>query len=264
MQNKNNQKNKLPIFILGCQRSGTSLLRRIFDSHTNIACPPESGFIVQLAGVYENERSIQCLESMGFTKQQVLDEMRSFTTHFFYDYAARKGKNRWADKTPHYVNHAETIDNMFGGKVLYIGVVRHGLDVACSLCDYEWGILKPYMADGIDKPIAAVRFWRDQNLKLVEFKKKAEGRFHLIKYEDLTTDPETVLRKAFRYIDEPWEDSVLDFNSHQHDAGFEDPKITKLSKIESNSGNYKKWPAELQEKLFLEAQDVFEHYGYKI
>ena len=39
---------KPPIFILGCQRSGTSLIRRILDSHSSIACPPESGFIVQL------------------------------------------------------------------------------------------------------------------------------------------------------------------------------------------------------------------------
>jgi len=31
-----------PIFIIGCPRSGTSLLRRIVDSHSCIACPPES------------------------------------------------------------------------------------------------------------------------------------------------------------------------------------------------------------------------------
>src|SRR3954462_15908459 len=34
-----------PAFLVGCHRSGTTLLRRLLDSHPHIACPPESKFI---------------------------------------------------------------------------------------------------------------------------------------------------------------------------------------------------------------------------
>ena len=38
-------KKKFPIFILGCDRSGTTLLRLIMDSFTNIGGPSETKFI---------------------------------------------------------------------------------------------------------------------------------------------------------------------------------------------------------------------------
>ena len=37
-----------PIFIIGCPRSGTTLLRVILDSHPNICCGPETHIIPSL------------------------------------------------------------------------------------------------------------------------------------------------------------------------------------------------------------------------
>lgn len=62
----------------------------------------------------------------------------------------------------HCVNHVDTIDLTFKGVPLFIGVVRHGLDVACSLCGFDWGgVLRPYLANEIEEPIAGVRFWEN-------------------------------------------------------------------------------------------------------
>ena len=36
---------KPPIFIIGCPRSGTTLLRVILDSHPNICCGPETHIV---------------------------------------------------------------------------------------------------------------------------------------------------------------------------------------------------------------------------
>jgi len=255
---------KPPIFILGCQRSGSSLLRRILDSHTNIACPPESSFFVQLAGVCEVKRALQGLLNMGFAEEDVLEQMRDFTVHFFERYALSKGKRRWADKTPHYLNHAETIDGMFQGEVLYIGIVRHGLDVAYSLCDYNWGILTPYMDNGTEKPVAAIRFWRDQNLKLLNFQQKVTNRFYMVRYEELTELPEKVLRPMFDFLDETWEENVLQYNSFQHDSGFEDEKVSTRSSIVVNSGKFHEWPPELQKRLFLEGEEMLTRLNYSL
>jgi len=253
---------KPPIFILGCQRSGTSLMRRILDSHSSIACPPESAFIVQLARVYEIKRALQGLIDMGFSEADVLEQMRAFTAHFFEQYAKTHGKPRWADKTTTYVDHTDTIDLMFKGEPLYIGIVRHGLDTAYSLCDFDWGVLKPYLADGTEKPIAAIRFWNDQNTKLLNFKDKIKNRFYLVRYEDLTTLPKQTLLPLFKFLDEAWEEAVLDYSEFKHDAGFEDPKISDYKRIEPNSGNYKNWPLPLQKRVYQEAQELFECMNY--
>lgn len=257
-------KSKPPIFVLGCQRSGTSLLRRILDSHPNIACPPESAFFVQLARVYEIERARAGLETMGFTKEDVLEQMRIFTVHFFEQYAKAKGKKRWADKTCPYVDHADTIDSMFKKDIAYIGIIRHGLDVAYSLCDFDFGALKPYLVDGTEKPVAAIRFWREQNIKLLNFKDKVKDRMHFIKYEDLSTKPESTLPPIFEFLDETWDEKILNFNEFEHDPGFDDPKIDNYDKIEPNSGNYKKWPLKLQKRVYKEAHTLLERLGYTL
>jgi hypothetical protein len=253
-----------PIFVLGCQRSGTSLMRRLLDSHSRIACPPESGFLVQLAGVYEIERSRECLGTMGFASDEILGQMRSFAEHFLAGYARSKGKPRWADKTPHYLNHAETIDLVFNGEALYVGIVRNGLDVACSLSGFDWGVLRPYLSEGTDRRLAALRFWRDQNRKLIRMRERVGERFHLLRYEDLTRNPANVLPSVFGFLGEPWEEAVLSYNDFEHDIGFEDPKVRTYRGIKPNSGKYLDLPKDLQHELYVEGREVMEYFGYTL
>lgn len=255
---------KEPIFILGCQRSGTTILRRVLDSHSRIACPAESSFLVQFARVFEIERSQQGLLNMGFSKDDVLKRMRVFISGFFEDYARSKGKSRWADKTPHYMNHVVTIDKIFRGELKYIGIVRHGLDVAYSLKDFDWGVLVPYMKDGTSKLLAAIRFWSHQNQKLLDFKNEAGDRLQVIKYEELTAKPREVLQGVFNFIDEAWEEEVLNFNQFEHDAGFEDPKADEFESIVVNSNKYVNWPLKLQVELYEESREMFQKLGYSL
>src|SRR5580765_1922451 len=60
-----------PIFVVGCQRSGTSLLRRILDSHPSIACPPESKFILPAVQILRDRAALQGLDSMGYPRPEV-------------------------------------------------------------------------------------------------------------------------------------------------------------------------------------------------
>jgi hypothetical protein len=39
-----------PFFVVGCPRSGTTLLRVILDGHSRLSIPPESHFVVGLSG----------------------------------------------------------------------------------------------------------------------------------------------------------------------------------------------------------------------
>jgi hypothetical protein len=258
---------KRPVFVLGCDRSGTSLLRRIFNAHPDIACPTETKFIYQFVKVYETYQSITGLKNMGFTESDVLEQMRVFICHFLDTYARQNGKKRWVEKTTHNVNCTETIDKIFEHTPLYIAIVRHGLDVAYSfatLTHDKFTVIDKYRANGADTSLAAVRHWAVMNRKIVDFQNKAGDRLMLIRYEELTTKPREVLKQVCEFIDAPWDVAMLDYNQREHDTGWEDPNAQKLPGIIANSDKYKNWPMDVQKRLFSEAQDVFEHFNYHL
>ncbi|MEE9117332.1 MAG: hypothetical protein V3U02_01895, partial [Calditrichia bacterium] len=74
--------------------------------------------------------------------------------------------------------------------------------------------------------------------------------------EDLVADPASTMKSVFEFIDEPWELEILDFQSFEHDTGFEDPEISKFNKIVNDSGIYKAWPLETQDRVFEEIKDL--------
>ena len=124
--------------------------------------------------------------------------------------------------------------------------------------------MRPYLKKGVDKKISSIRFWRDQNLKLIKIQEKAENRFYLIKYEDITNNPELSLPHLFNFIGEQWEKEILNYSEFDHDYGFEDPKIMSFNSIIKNSGNYKVWSKSLQKECFNEAEELFNHFGYSL
>jgi len=253
-----------PVFILGCLRSGTTLLRLILDSHSRIACPPESKFIVQVAKIFEIDQPRNGLLSMGFSETDILKKMRAFVESYFHEYCRRKGKQRWADKTPHHIDHVDTIDQMFEHDPLYVGIVRHGLDVAYSLQDFEWGVLQPYLNRGEPRHVATTRFWQEQNEKLLRIQDELNERFLMLRYEKLTAEPRSTLKALFAFLGEEWEEAVLDYQHQPHDEGYGDTKAIGFDGIVSNSGRYRAWPDAVQQEAYEIATPMFQKLRYAL
>ena len=70
--------NSLPVFfIVGPGRSGTTLLRTVFDAHSNICIPPEGKVIMHLKNKYGNENAWNANKIDSFIEDLFLD--RKFT-----------------------------------------------------------------------------------------------------------------------------------------------------------------------------------------
>ena len=254
-------------FVLGCDRSGTSLLRRILNAHSEIACPTETKFLFQFVKVFDTYQSITGLKNMGYGEEEVLEQMRVFTAYFLDGYAERHGKKRWVEKTTHNVTCVNTIDRIFAGTPLYIAIVRHGLDVAHSFTAVmhdKFTVLDQYRSDGADTALAGVRHWKRMNTEIIDFERRAGERLMWIRYEELTTEPEHVLRGMCEFLGVPWDEEILRYSEKEHDSGWEDPGAVEKPAIVPNSGKYKTWPIELQDNLYSEAQAIFEHFGYEL
>lgn len=257
-----------PIFVLGCQRSGTSLLRRILDSHPNIACPPESKFIRPLEELVQDPQALRGLDSLGFGRAEVMSRLQDFVSGFFWDYALSKGKGRWADKTPNYVDCLPFLEELFVGEARYVVIVRHAFDVCLSLERAAEKSGKPmlairsHIAQAPDFRTGACRYWNEQNSKMLAFIPKVSSRVIALDYELLTSRPEPVLRQMFRFLDEPWDPVVLDFGRLPHDYGFEDRKIEQMRQIVPNFGKFLAWPTQERERLGIVTQEVMHTLGY--
>lgn len=129
--------------MLGAPRSGTTLVRRLLDAHPDVACPPETVLLTAAARFLHEQPLDQGvrfgvftgLATAGFPRDEVLRRVRELVFGFHREHAARAGKRLWAEKTAVDAFHVPAIEELCGEHVRYVGVLRHGLDVALSMKD---------------------------------------------------------------------------------------------------------------------------------
>jgi hypothetical protein len=192
-------------FVVGCRRSGTTLLRAMLHSHPLIAVPPESRFLVALAPdvtrPWEPAHLVEeLLDHDGFGRWQLRrpvlqasfrdDPPRTYTDAMRRLYAlwaegrGGNGKARYADKTPDHVLRIGAVTALFpDARVVH--VVRDGRDVAASFLELGW-------VDSIEK---AALHWRHRVLTGHQAGALLpSSRYHEVRYEDLVERPEPTLR----------------------------------------------------------------------
>ena len=258
-----------PCFLIGVYRSGTTLLRFVLDSHSNIAVPPETNFLHEMAAMWRSEWVQKGFAGAGVDEDSLRNLFKEFAAGVFDNYAIAKGKSRWIDKTPAYTDILDFLDYLYGKNCKYILLYRHGLDVADSLAGmYEKKVLggpaKLY-ADNMTESakIIFTRYWVEQCEKMLGFAKDNFGQCHRIHYEQFSSDPEKYLPPLFTFLDEPWESDVLKFNEKQHDFGFQDSHIAGTRKFLPRTGSYKSWSKEeLSDAMHL-ASPTLEKLGYE-
>jgi hypothetical protein len=210
-------------FVVGCGRSGTTLLRAMLDSHPELAIPGESYFVVELAARYRRralrrfplDRFLDEIAAHErFRKWGVPEETlrevaaerrpRDFADAMravFASYARHQGKPRYGDKTPAYVLDLPLLAELFP-EGRFVHIIRDGRDVASSLLEIpNWG------PEGIDH---AAAYWRDRVAagRRVGSELGAE-RYREVRYEDLVGDPDTTLRTICSFLELDYDPVML-------------------------------------------------------
>jgi hypothetical protein len=265
VQPEQRERGQPPIFLCGVHRSGTTLLRLIFDSHSRIACPPESFFIGPLADLLRDTKAMEGLAAMGFDRAHVLARLRETAEYFFEMYASSRQKPRWADKTPSYVDCLDPIDELFGPEARYVVIYRHGLDAACSIATIELRELEEYRgAPREQRLVAAARYWATQCRKLRDFQARHPERTLELRYESLCANPEPELRRVFEFVDEAFEPQLLRFYEQPHDhwVGLQDSKAAESTGFDARSETWRDEPPELVRAMLDEVRPMLDTLGY--
>lgn len=263
-----------PVFICGCHRSGTTLLRLILDCHPRLACPPESKFIAGIERFLEYPQALRGLETIGINRRRALRDLGTLIRQWFDSYAHARGKARWIDKTPNYFRVLPLIDQMFESQVYYIIVQRHPLDVVESLREVrDFAEAQPE-----DPEIALAvrtygrsrdgwaRYWSAVNTALMIFAEAHGDRCILCRYENLATNAEYVTSQILSFIGErPVAGLTRAWPTEHHTHGYGDWKIQTATGVYRTSiGRWKTLPAATVESLWKIVQPVAERAGYDV
>jgi len=205
---KKNQ--KPPFFIVGCARSGTTMLRDILRVHPNLACPEETHFFRWSDPFGTSRFEKNYINSNVIKIQQGMDGISDMEFHELMDesdtrktlsekYAAlfliKQGKEncRWFDKTPQNVYGMLLLSAVFPD-AKFIHIYRNPLNVIASLLE---GAVMP-----IQPLKGAINYWTEAMLIINEYKRAWPERVFEIEYEDFTLHPRDRLNDLLNFIKE--------------------------------------------------------------
>lgn len=272
-------------FIVGTQRSGTTLLRLILNAHSQITVPRESFFLMPLLkkkyinnfisgstlknfhdyisskpefqstyveGHY-GEIFLHLFQREKITLRELLDEI-------FSSYCCSEGKSIWGNKTPSFFRKIDILFCLFP-EAKFIHIVRDGRDVFDS-----WRKMNPTNST-INNVAFVALDWCYKLFKIEKSFKKIPANNRLtIRYEDLLNTPEKIIESICSLLEVNCEANMLDFykSSHKHTI----PHHSELIFKPLDKKNVDKWKKNLtprERKVFcLLARHYLKKYNYEI
>ncbi|HKY19206.1 MAG TPA: sulfotransferase [Rhizomicrobium sp.] len=215
-----------PIFIVGVPRSGTTLLRVLLDSHSQILALPETPWV---CGAYGGPLSLRQLlldlaegpygavcNVAGVDRGHVLQAGAAFLEHLLAPALAARGKKTVAFKTPSDIPHLEFLTALLP-QARYIHITRDGRDVALSQLSKKGSFfleLRGYRRLSFFNLLRRWTEWEQKARSVL-----AQDKLHVLhlRYENLISDPEREMRRIMVFLDMAFEPGMLDYAAKSHD-----------------------------------------------
>jgi len=196
-----------PVFLVGSERSGTTLLRLLLDHHPDIAFNLESEFLVRQisdTGVFPDVATYRrkLAEDRVFRHSRfVIDESLDFPSlvnDFLRQKRERDGK-RIVGATVHY--DFRKLKYLWP-RARYIYLLRDGRDVTSSVVQMGWA----------GNGYVAAKWWLDAESEWSEVRRGLDRSNWLeVRYEELTADAPGQLRKICDFIGVAYSERMFDY-----------------------------------------------------
>jgi len=207
-----------PIFIIGTGRSGTTLLRQMLNAHPRIYVTHEAFFntyarytprtvsaslwleryfqTFSFAWMQVDPAEVRAELPAELPRRRIAEAFRAVMRCKARQYK----KTRYGEKSPlDVVNLARIFHNFPDPRVIYI--MRDPRATVASMRRMPFATSSTLM----NSLLCAQQF------KLL---RPHLGRIHTIRLEDLIADPRTAMRRVLEFIEEPFDDAVLEHTAH--------------------------------------------------
>lgn len=212
-----------PFFIIGSGRCGTTLMRRILQSHPKVILTDENYTIFKSLNTFK--RSIpwgekveaifaelcsqnnyqhlnlsplaKCVSKLESEEQKLDNVWNCF--NWFYSKIYQKQPTIWGDKTPLNIFHPEKIISIFPD-AKFVCLLRNAYDVCAS-----WSSFKGYYGryeDGLNR-------WIKSNKCIFNFILHYPSSVCFVKYEDLVTNPYVEVERVCQFLSLDFQASMI-------------------------------------------------------
>jgi hypothetical protein len=225
-------------FIVGCPRSGTTLLQRLVDAHPQMAVTPETHWIPRwfhkrpgklqdglvtkqfLRKLIAYPRFLELGIDPLELKKMIKGGKRVPYDHFIskvYDlYGQRWGKLIVGDKTPGYARELPTL-HLLWPEARFVHLIRDGRDVCLSILNWEraksWKVgegaarFRTWAQD----PVGTSALWWEWHVRLAREAGEhlGGGLYYELRYESLVAHPKDECRALCEFLGVPYDDHMV-------------------------------------------------------
>lgn len=257
-----------PFFLVGSDRSGTTLLRLMLNEHPRLHVPRESWFLsdlmdqVPIMGPLSPEQVLLAREIIrvhprwceweldderliqGLAKLDSPDLAR--VVEVVYRISSDSvAKPRWGDKTPRYIHDLPRLHRLFPS-ARFLHIIRDGRDVCLSLRHVGWHGRTTY---------EIAEYWSRAIRAGADFGRRVgPSVYREVAYEDLVLNTESALRGVCEFLNESYHPAMLAYHTRAKEliAPSEKEFHTKLSRLpeEADAFRWRREMSPLQIALF--------------
>jgi hypothetical protein len=229
------------VFIVGCPRSGTTLLQRIVNAHAEIAITKESQWFdkrwitewfeerrgLTPEGMVTSELTSRMLAHPKFRRLKIPREQfvtlagdgpqvdyASFVASLFDLYGKAEGKALVGNKTPTYVLKVDLLHRLWP-KARFVHLIRDGRDVCLSVLKWSKGpIMKESFVTSKGDPVSTAGSWWESHVRFGREAGNAlgPGLYYEIRYESLVSRPAQECAAVCAFLGLPYDEAMLRFH----------------------------------------------------
>ncbi|MGH3772376.1 MAG: sulfotransferase family protein [Pseudonocardiaceae bacterium] len=201
-----------PVFVVGCPRSGTTLIGELVAACPHVFNGKESFFLYLMS----NWRRMLRPPVAPLT-EQFLDRASELMRQLIISETNSRRKRCYIDHTPWHALCLDEIWRIFE-TARVVNMVRHPADVVMSLRhSYEAGYAWAGATTG-DRIALWARFARATQPR------EGDSRLRVIPYEEICTSPQREGRSLFSWLGLPWRDDYLQIFTKTHAPNPREPR----------------------------------------
>jgi hypothetical protein len=222
------------LFIVGCARSGTTLVRRVVDAHPHIAITTEMHWISHYFDYFKNQNRLVTPEVVsGLTRHKRFAQFGipreefegllgpgeaipypTFLGRLFGLYGRINDKPLVGNKTPAYVRSIPTFHALWP-EARFVHIIRDGRDVCLSVLNWKKAERTAgRYASWEEDPVSTTALWWERKVRKAreDGASLGPGLYHETLYEDLVDDPERECERLCGFLGVPYDDAMIRFH----------------------------------------------------